>query len=71
MMNCHVIIIMTYSLSFWLQISEPVTHMDTDDDPIFTVVGHGASEQAAHILDTKLFWRYYIVVGTSHFCLLY
>jgi len=34
--------------------------------------GHrGASEQAAHILDTNLFQRYYIVVGTSRFCLLY
>jgi len=22
---------MTYSLSFWLQMSEPITHMDTDN----------------------------------------
>ena len=25
------IVIMTYSLSFWLQMSEPITHMDTDN----------------------------------------
>ena len=25
-------VIMTYSLSFWLQMSEPITHMNTDND---------------------------------------
>jgi len=25
------VVVMTYSLSFWLQMSEPIIHMDTDN----------------------------------------
>jgi len=41
---------MTYSLSFWLQMSEPITHIDTDN--YMTIHNKGTSyfDSTAHLI---------------------
>ena len=41
---------MTYSLSFWLQMSEPITHMDTDNYITIHRKGTGYFDPAAYLV---------------------
>ena len=40
---------MTHSLSFWLQMSEPITHMDTDNRVIIHRTGTSYFDSTAHL----------------------
>jgi len=41
---------MTYSLSFWLQMSEPITHMDTDNYIAIHYKGISYFDPAAYLV---------------------
>jgi len=41
---------MTYSLSFWLQISEPITHIDTDNYMTIHHKGTSYIDSTAHLM---------------------
>ena len=41
---------MTYSLSFWLQMSEPITHMDTDNYMTIHHKGTSYFDFTAHLM---------------------
>ena len=44
------IIIMTYSLSFWLQMSEPITHMDKNNYMTIHHTGACYFDSIAHLM---------------------
>ena len=41
---------MTYSLLFWLQMSEPITHIDTDNYMTVHHKGTNYSDSTAHLM---------------------
>ena len=41
---------MTYSLSFWLQVSEPITHIDTDNYMTIHHKGTRYFDSTAHMM---------------------
>ena len=44
------IVNMTYSLSFWLQVSEPITHIDTDNCMTIHHKGTSYFDSTAHLM---------------------
>ena len=48
---------MTYSLSFWLQMSEPITHIDTDNYMTIRHKGTSYFDSTAHFMATTFIYN--------------